>query len=133
MARRATATFKIDSWDENEIMETGDGSRVTHAKVSRSFAGDIAGTGTVESLTGYDEGGSATFVGIERIVGSIAGKTRTVVLRHIGAFDGQVTKAELRVVPGSGTGELSGLRGEASFVAGLGPEGERHVTLHVDT
>jgi Protein of unknown function (DUF3224) len=116
MARRATATFKIDSWDENEIMETGDGSRVTHAKVSRSFAGNIAGTGTVESLTGPHEGRRAAFV-----------------VRHIGAFDGLVTEAELRVVPGSGTGELSGLRGEASFVAGLGPEGERHVTLHVDT
>lgn len=132
MATSATATFQIEDWDEDDIMETDDGARVTHAKVSRSFEGDIEGTGTVEWLMGYDEDGSATFVGIERIVGSIGGRTGTVVLRHVGAFDGQVAKADLLVVPGSGTGELRGVRGEGSFEAGLGPDGVRSISLDVD-
>jgi hypothetical protein len=132
MATSATATFQIEGWDEDEIMETDDGAKVTRAKVSRSFEGDIEGAGTVEWLMAYDEDGSATFVGIERIVGSIGGRTGTVVLRHVGAFDGQVAKADLLVVPGSGTGELRGVRGEGSFEAGLGPDGVRSISLDVD-
>lgn len=132
MATSATATFQIEDWDEDDIMETDDGAKVTRAKVSRSFEGDIEGAGTVEWLMAYDEDGSATFVGIERIVGSIGGRTGTVVLRHVGAFDGQVAKADLLVVPGSGTGELRGVRGEGSFEAGLGPDGVRSISLDVD-
>jgi hypothetical protein len=37
MATRVTGTFEIDSWDENEILETEGGSKITHAKVSRSL------------------------------------------------------------------------------------------------
>lgn len=132
MATSATATFQIEGWDEDDIMETDDGAKVTRAKVSRSFEGDIEGAGTVEWLMAYDEDGSATFVGIERIVGSIGGRTGTVVLRHVGAFDGQVAKADLLVVPGSGTGELRGVRGEGSFEAGLGPDGVRSISLDVN-
>jgi hypothetical protein len=133
MATPATATFQIQGWDEEEVMETEGGSKVTRATVSRSFEGDIEGTGTVEWLMGYDEDGSATFVGIERIVGSIGGRTGTALLRHVGEFDGQMARADLLVVPGAATGELQGLRGEGSFEAGLGPEGERRITLDVDT
>jgi hypothetical protein len=132
MATSATATFQIEGWDEDDIMETDDGAKVTRAKVSRSFEGDIEGAGTVEWLMAYDEDGSATFVGIERIVGSIGGRTGTVVLRHVGAFDGQVAKADLLVVSGSGTGELRGVRGEGSFEAGLGPDGVRSISLDVE-
>jgi hypothetical protein len=132
MATRATGTFTIDNWDENGILETDGGSKVTKAKVARSFEGDLEGNGTVEWLMGYDEEGTAIFVGLERVVGSIRDKAGTFVLQHVGTFDGQVSKAQLSVVPGSGTGELSGLRGEGSFEAGLGPEGERSYTLEID-
>jgi hypothetical protein len=132
MATRATGSFRIDNWDENEILQTDGASKVTNAKVSRSFDGHLEGNGIVEWLMGYDEGGSATFVGLERVVGRIGDRTGTFVLQHVGTFDAQVSKAQLIVVPGSGTGELSGLRGEGTFEAGLGPEGERSITLDFD-
>jgi hypothetical protein len=109
MATQATGTFTIDPWDENSILETDGGSKITEAKVSRSFEGDLEGEGTVEWLMGYDEDGSATFVGLERIVGRIGDKSGTFAIQHVGTFDGQVSRARLFVVPGSGTGELSGL------------------------
>jgi hypothetical protein len=132
MATRATGTFKIDNWDENEILQTESGSKITNAKVSRSFDGDLEGEGGVEWLMGYGEDGTATFVGLERVVGRIGDKTGTFVLQHVGTFDGQVSKAQLTVVPGSGTGDLAGLRGEGSFEAGLGPEGERSIKLDLE-
>ena len=132
MGTRATGTFTIDNWDENPILETEGGSKITKAKVSRSFEGDLEGEGTVEWLMAYDKDDTATFVGLERIVGSVRGKTGTFALQHVGTFDGQMSKAELLVVPGSGTGALSGLSGEGSFEAGLGSDGERSITLDVD-
>ena len=81
---------------------------------------------------GYDDEGTATFVGLERVVGSIDGKEGTFALQHVGTFDGKVAKAKLKVVPGSGTGQLSGLTGEGSFEAGMGSDGERTITLDVE-
>jgi hypothetical protein len=65
-------------------------------------------------------------------LGKSGNDTGTFVLQHVGTFDGQVSKAQLLVVPGSGTGDLAGVRGDGSFEAGLGPEGERSITLDVD-
>jgi hypothetical protein len=41
---------------------------------------------------GYDQDGSATFVGLERVVGRLADKAGSVVLQHVGTFDGQVPR-----------------------------------------
>jgi hypothetical protein len=76
--------------------------------------------------------GSAVFVGLERIVGRIGDKTGSFVVQHVGAFDGGSAKGTLLVVPGSGTGDLRGLRGEGSFEAGLGSDGRRSFTLDYD-
>ena len=132
MAKHATATFAVQNWDENEILDADGGSRVTRATVSKSFEGDIEGEGTVEWIMGYDEEGSAVFVGLERIVGRIGDKTGSFVVQHVGAFDGGSAKGTLLVVPGSGTGDLRGLRGEGSFEAGLGSDGRRSITLDYD-
>jgi hypothetical protein len=129
MSTKAKASFQIDNWDEQEIFETDDGSKVTRAQVSKSFSGELEGEGTVEWLMGYDEDGKATFVGLERIVGTLGGKQGSFVLQHSGSFDGKTAKAEITIVPGSGSGDLSGLTGDGTFEAGMGEDGERRVTL----
>jgi Protein of unknown function (DUF3224) len=126
------ATFEIENWDENPALEAKAGSKVTHADVKRSFEGDLEGQGTVEWLMAYEEGGSAVFVGLERIVGTLAGKKGTFVLQHVGTFDGQIAKADLDIVQGTGTDDLAGVSGRGSFEAGMGPDGERNLTLEVD-
>ncbi|HSQ30350.1 MAG TPA: DUF3224 domain-containing protein, partial [Gemmatimonadaceae bacterium] len=66
--------------------------------------------------------GSASFVGLERIVGRIAGKPGTFVLQRIGTFEGGLAKESYSVVPGSGTGELQTLRGDGTSSVGHGME-----------
>lgn len=88
----------------------------------KSFKGDIEGEGTLEYLMMYCIDGSASFVGLERIVGHLGGRAASFVLQHSGTFAGGVAKATYFVVPGSGTGELSGLRGEGSFASGHAQE-----------
>jgi Protein of unknown function (DUF3224) len=118
MSTHAIATFEMKSWDEKPYNETEGLPKLTRASVAKSFKGDIEGEGTLEYLMMYRTDGSASFIGLERLVGRLGGRAGSFVLQHSGTFEGGVAKATYFVVPGSGTGELHGLRGEGSFASG---------------
>src|SRR5207247_3766568 len=122
MKNAANSRFTIKSWEEKPYSEGQDLPKLTLATVTKSFTGDIAGEGQVEYLMMYRSDGSATFVGLERVVGQLAGKAGSFVLQRTGAFEGGVAKESYSVVPGSGTGELRGLRGEGATAVGHGME-----------
>ena len=122
MKNSANARFAIKSWDEKPYSEGPDQPRLTRATVIKTFTGDLEGEGQVEYLMMYRSDGSAAFVGLERIVGRIAGKSGSFVLQRTGVFEGGQAKESYSVVPGSGTGELSGLRGDGSSALGHGTE-----------
>jgi hypothetical protein len=117
MGKQATATFQVKGWDENPYDEMDGVAKLTRARVTKSFSGDIEGEGTVEYLMMHREDGTASFVGLERIVGRIGDRSGSFVLRHTGTFEGGTAKATWSVVPGSGTSELRGLRGEGGFAS----------------
>jgi hypothetical protein len=118
----ANARFTIKSWDEKPYSEGQDLPKLTRASVVKSYSGDIEGEGHVEYLMVYRGDGSATFVGMERIVGRLAGKTGSFVLQRAGVFEGGQAKESYSVIFDSATGELSGLRGEGSTALGHGTE-----------
>jgi hypothetical protein len=122
MKNSANARFAIKSWDERPYSEGQDLPRLTRASVSKTYSGDIEGEGQVEYLMMYRGDGSATFVGLERVVGRIGAKTGTFVLQRIGVFESGEAKESYSVVPDSGTGELAGLRGDGSSAVGHGTE-----------
>ena len=118
MAERLTGIFKIEGWDESAYSEQEDGRKLTQASVKQSFSGDIEGEGSVEWLMCYRPDETAEFVGLQRIDGRLGGRSGSfVLLQTDGSFDGTEAKGQLSVVPGSGTGELSGLRGQGQFSA----------------
>ncbi len=119
---RANARFAIKSWDEKPYSEGPDLPKLTRASVVKTFTGDIEGEGRVEYLMMYRSDGSATFVGLERIVGRIGGKAGSFVLQRTGVFENGRAKESYSVVPGSATGALKGLRGEGSTDVGHGME-----------
>lgn len=118
----ANSRFAIKSWDEKPYSEGQGLPKLTRAVVTRTFTGDIAGEGHVEYLMMYRGDGSATFVGLERVVGNVAGKAGSFVLQRTGTFESGVAKESYCVIPGSGTGDLQGLRGEGSSAVGHGTE-----------
>ncbi len=126
----ANSRFTIKSWDEKAYCEEQDAPRLTRAAVTKTFAGDIAGEGQVEYLMMYRSDGSATFVGLERVVGHVAGRAGSFVLQRSGVFENGVAKESYFVVAGSGTGELRGLRGEGTSAVGHGTE--HPLTLHYE-
>jgi uncharacterized protein DUF3224 len=90
--------------------------------VEKTFTGDLTGEGHVEYLMMYAADGTATFVGLERIVGELAGRAGSFVLQRTGVFEGGIAKESYSVVAGSGTGALQGLRGHGTSAVGHGME-----------
>lgn len=117
MGERATATFEVRAWEEKPYDEALGGVKLTRARVSKAYHGDIEGEGNLEYLMVYRDGGSATFVGMERVTGRIGSRAGGFVLKHTGSFESGTATVNVAVVPGSGTGDLQGLRGEGHFAA----------------
>src|SRR5262245_50418511 len=92
--------------------------KLTRASVTKSYQGDITGEGKLEYLMMYRDDGSASFLGLERVVGSVGSRSGSFVLQHSGIFKGGVATVTLLVVPDSGTGDLRGLRGKGKFGVG---------------
>lgn len=122
MKHTANARFAIKGWDERPYSEGPDLPKLTRASVTKTYEGDITGEAQVEYLMLYRPDGSATFVGLERVVGLLDGKTGSFVLQRTGVFEDGLAKESYTVVPGSATGELVGLQGEGRSAVGHGME-----------
>ena len=116
-ATEAMATFGIDGWDEQPTFEADDGRKITRATVTKGYHGDLEATGVMEYVMAYAPDGTATFVGIERVDGHLGGRRGSFLMRDGGEFRDGVAASSLEILAGSGTGELSGLRGSATVDA----------------
>jgi hypothetical protein len=122
MSTSATGMFEIKKWEEQPYHESDDGAKMTSAHVSFLYHGAIEGESIMEYLMSYRPDGTGVYVGLERIAGSIDGRSGSFVLQHTGTFASDGVRGTYLVVPGSGTGDLHGLRGEGSLsISGAGP------------
>jgi Protein of unknown function (DUF3224) len=126
MTTHIGARFEIANWEESPFDDGVGVSKLTEALVDKTYSGDIEGTSATKWLMAYAPDKTATFVGIERIKGTIGGKRGSLVLLHEGTFEGGAATAALRVV--SGTDELIDVTGVGNFRAD--PAGA--VTLDLD-
>jgi len=130
MATKTHATGRIDvkTYEPETYEEVDVGPDLVEIHVTETFSGDIEGEGVVRFLQAVREDGSASFVGVERVTGSVGGRKGTFLLQDEGTLEGSTVKGEWFVIPGSGTGDLSGLRGEGGFEAELG----QHASITLD-
>jgi Protein of unknown function (DUF3224) len=124
---RANAVITVHKYEPAAYEEPAEGPVLTRIRVEESFSGDISGDGTVEFLQAARADGSASFVGIERVSGTVGGRAGTFLLQDAGTVAGNVVRGDWFVIPGSGTGELAGLRGEGGFRANLGEGAQVHL------
>jgi Protein of unknown function (DUF3224) len=115
MATNAKGSFEVRSWDEEIYDDIGRGAKLTRASVRQSFYGDIEGEGNVEFLMTYQPEGTACFIGVQRVVGTVGGRAGSFVLEVKGTFTNGMAEASWFVIPDSATGELEGLRGSGGF------------------
>ena len=129
MTDHASATFKVEGWNEEKTVE-GDRGAISLAKVEQSLSGGIEGSGLAQWLMCYREDKTADFVGFQRIVGRIGERSGSFVFESTGAFDGKEAAGPITIVQGSGTGDLAGITGSGTFSAPMG--GEPSVSLDYD-
>jgi hypothetical protein len=129
---RAEAVITVHAEQPATYETPTDGPSLVRIHVEEAFAGDIEGAGVVEFLQAAQADGSASFVGIERVTGAVAGRNGSFLLQDSGTVTGNVVAGDWFVVPGSGTGELAGLRGEGGFRANLGENAEVHLDYWFD-
>ena len=116
-------SFEVTGGTEDPLDERDDGIRLTHASGSQTFSGGISGDGDVDWLMFYRADKTAHFVGLQRISGSVEGRTGSFVASAEGDHDGRGSVVSFSIIPGSGTGELSGIVGDGRLVAEGGPNG----------
>jgi hypothetical protein len=119
MGTAASATFQVKGWDEKtwggKLARDIKGAKVTRASVKVVYKGDIEGEGQREYLMIYREDETGNAIGLERIVGKVGGRSGSFVIQSSGTFVGHSTKGTWFIVPGSGTDELQGLRGDGEM------------------
>jgi hypothetical protein len=124
----AAGRIEVKTYESKAFDEVPGGPAVSDIQVTETFSGDIEGDGVVHFVQAARADGSATFVGIERVRGSIGKKQGSFLLQDRGTVVGKEVAGEWFVVPGSGTGDLRGLRGEGGFKAELG----QHASIWLD-
>ena len=117
MPTKATSEFAITVWEPAPYDEDVPGPKMTRTVVKKTFTGALAGTSAAELLTCESESGSAGYVAMERVDGTLDGRAGTFVIQHGGIFDATTGNPTPygAIVPGSATGELAGLRGSAEY------------------
>lgn len=112
---RAAGTFEV-KLSPQPLADTQADSLLSRLSIDKQFEGDLVGVSKGEMLaarTATD--GSAGYVAIERVTGSLGGKKGSFVLQHSGTMTRGQQHLEIKVVPDSGTGELAGLAGTMSI------------------
>ncbi len=92
--------------------DTAEGSLLGRRSIDKQFHGDLEATSIGEMLSAMTAvKGSAGYVALERVTGTLGGRSGTFVLQHSGTMTRGVPGLTITVVPDSGTGDLVGLTG----------------------
>ena len=97
--------------------------------LAKTYHGDLEGTSKGEMLaSGGPPSTSGGYVAMERITGTLAGRSGSFSAMQLGSMStGAAPQMTMQIVPGSGTGELSGLYGTMTIAV---PGGQHHYTIH---
>ncbi len=115
MPTRASGTFDV-KLNPQAPDDPSDPAPLGRLTIDKEFHGDLTGTSKGQMLaTGTAVDGSAGYVALERVTGTVAGRSGTFVLQHYGLMDRGVGQLTVTVVPDSGTDELTGLSGQMTI------------------
>ena len=115
MALHASGTFEV-KLSPQPPEDKAEGATLGRMSIDKQFHGDLEGTSKGQMLTAMtDVKGSAGYVAIERITGTLHGHSGSFVLQHSGTLTKGAAQQSITVVPDSGTGQLAGLTGKMTI------------------
>jgi hypothetical protein len=111
MVLHASGTFEVNL-SPQPLADAGADPALGRMTIDKTFSGDLQGTSKGEMLmAGTAVKGSAGYVAIEHVSGTLQGRRGTFVLQHTGTMNRGAPQLSVTVVPDSGTEELAGLAG----------------------
>lgn len=114
MSNRATGTFEVKLNPQDD----GAGAAVGRMSIDKQFQGDLVGTSKGQMLMASSESvpGSAGYVAIEKVTGTLNGRSGTFYLQHNATMNRGVGDLNIIVIPDTGADELTGLRGKMNII-----------------
>jgi hypothetical protein len=114
VASRASGTFDV-KLNPLAVFNAGDPT-MGRMSIDKQFHGDLDATSKGEMLSaGTKVKGSAGYVAMERVSGTLGGRTGTFALQHMGVMSRGAPQLTITVVPDSGTDQLTGLAGRMTI------------------
>src|SRR5215203_3768409 len=116
MTTRATGPFEVKLTPQ-PFEGAPQGLKLGRMMIDKQFHGDLEGASRGQMLSaGTNVGGSAGYVAIEHVTGTLHGRSGTFVLQHTGTMTRGTPSLSITVVPDSGTGALTGLTGTMAII-----------------
>jgi len=129
MTQTAKGTFNVQMNPEPPY-EVVEGVSLGRVSISKQFEGELEATSTVQMLGARTEiPGSAGYVAIERVTGSLSGRAGSFVLQHFGIMTRGSGELKVLIVPDTGTGDLRGIAGNMNIEIS---EGKHYYSLEYD-
>ncbi|SRR5579884_525745 len=108
----ATGPFEVKLTPQDDKIDPALGRMA----IDKQFHGDLEATSKGQMLTaGTDPRSSGVYVAVEKVTGTLKGRSGSFMLYHQGIMDGGKPQLSINVVPDSGTGELAGITGKMNI------------------
>lgn len=123
MNQLAKGPFEVKLAPQKADNPQAEGSGHGRMSIDKRFVGDLEATSQGEMLSFMSTiKGSAGYVAMERVTGSLGGRKGSFVFQHSGTMNRGTSELSVTVVPDSGTGELTGLSGSMKII--IAPDGK---------
>jgi expansin (peptidoglycan-binding protein) len=117
MATHAEGSFTVKTSPIASDEATA-GTPIGRYALDKQFHGDLEAASKGEMLgAGNPATGTAGYVAIEHVTGTLSGHSGSFALQHFGTMEQGKFELTVKVVPGSGTGDLAGMSGLMTIIA----------------
>ena len=122
MSTRVTGPFEVKVTPQKPDTQIARAANLGRLTIDKRFHGELEAISKGEMLATQTEvKGSAAYVALERVTGTLKGRSGSFVLQHCATMNRGKPASSVTVVPDSGTGELKGLTGKMNII--VAPDG----------
>jgi hypothetical protein len=117
MPAHASGTFEVKLTPQTD--DKGDPA-LGRMLIDKQFHGELEGTSKGQMLTAGSAEGSGVYVAVEKVTGTLHGRTGAFILHHTGIMTRKTPQLSINVVPDSGTEQLAGITGKMNIIIANG-------------
>ena len=113
---KVSGKFEVKMQPLEPYTKGENGINIGRMSIDKTFSGELSASSKGEMISAMaDVKGSAGYVAIEHVSGTLSGKNGSFALQHFATMNKGESFLNIEVVPDSGTGELTGISGKLSI------------------